>query len=119
MIDYRNFVRVPSKARLWDGMGPGALRRNGALFRGQRNFWDVADDISAKELLGLRCSVAADVRQRCSERRSALACRAVMGVLTLVKPGSSLLVRRSHGYPDFLPPVGTGRRLRRLGAACS
>jgi len=58
-------------------MGPGALRRNGALFRGQRNFWDVADDISAKELLGLRCSVAADVRQRCSERRSALACRAV------------------------------------------
>src|ERR1700693_5404160 len=39
--------------------------------------------------------------------------------LTLVRPGSSLLVRRSHGYPDFLPPVGTGWRLRRLRVACS
>jgi hypothetical protein len=35
-------------------MGPGALRRNGALFRGQRNFWDVADDKSKLRSLGLR-----------------------------------------------------------------
>ena len=54
MIDHRNFVRVPSKARLWESMGPGALRRNEALFRGQRNFWDAADDISADRPLGLR-----------------------------------------------------------------
>ena len=77
MIDARNFVRgLAGRAGLEDGMGPGALRRNGALFRGQRNFWDVADNISAQELLGLRCSAAADFRQRCSERLSALACRA-------------------------------------------
>jgi hypothetical protein len=37
-------------------MGPGALWRNGALFRGQRNFWDAADDISAWEPLVLRGS---------------------------------------------------------------
>ena len=41
-------------AKLKDGVGPGALRRNGALFRGQRNFWDVADDNSEAETLGLR-----------------------------------------------------------------
>jgi hypothetical protein len=30
------------------------------------------------------------------------------GVSTLVAPGSSLMVRRSHGYPVFLPPFGQG-----------
>ena len=39
--------------------------------------------------------------------------------LTLVTPGSFLLVRRSHGYPVFLPRLQIGRRLRRLRIACS
>ena len=42
-------------------MGPGALRRNGALFRCSRNFWDVADDISAGERLAF-----ASRRRKCS-----------------------------------------------------
>jgi hypothetical protein len=33
---------------------------------------------------------------------------------TLVTPGSFPLVRRSHGYPVFLPRLEIGRRLRRL-----
>src|ERR1700722_14658542 len=37
--------------------------------------------------------------------------------LILVKPGSPKLVRRSHGYPGFMSPVGAGRRLRRLCSA--
>ena len=34
--------------------GPRRLWRTGALFRCSRNFWDVADDISADKTLGLR-----------------------------------------------------------------
>jgi hypothetical protein len=45
---------APGAARLRSKeMGPGALRRNGALFRGRRNFWDVADDKSEPRALGL------------------------------------------------------------------
>src|ERR1700722_13237650 len=96
-------------------MGPGALRRNGALFRGQRNFWDVADNISAEELLGLRCSVAADIRQRCSERRSALACRAVVGVFD---PGQA---RFTPGGPaeSWLPRLSAARGDRAAVASSS
>jgi len=42
-------------------MGPGALRRNGALFRCSRNVWNAADDISAKERLAF-----ASRRRKCS-----------------------------------------------------
>ena len=52
MIDAHNFVRGhPRTTRLENNMGPGALRRNGALFRCSRNVWNAADDISAKERL--------------------------------------------------------------------
>jgi hypothetical protein len=60
MIESRNIVRggpewqISKMACLKDGVGPGALRRNGALFRGRRNFWDVADAQSETETLGLR-----------------------------------------------------------------
>jgi hypothetical protein len=42
---------LAGRAKREDDMGPDALRLNGALFRCSRNFWDVADDISAEERL--------------------------------------------------------------------
>lgn len=61
MIDSRNFLRNARKGQSRHRVGPGALRRNGALFRGLRNFWDVADDVSAEKPLGLRAFRAAGV----------------------------------------------------------
>ncbi len=42
---------LAGRAKFEEDMGPGALRRNGALFRGQRNFWDVADAIRLRNSL--------------------------------------------------------------------
>ena len=114
MIDARKFVRGRRKGKLKESMGPGALRRNGALFRGQRNFWDVADDKSEAKRLAF-ASGAADVRQRCSERPSALAYGAAMA-FDPVAPGSF-----SGPAESWLPrlsaaPWGIGRRLRRLSS---
>src|ERR1700722_10587882 len=53
MIGQRNFVR-PRKARLGGAWAPARFGGNGALFRGRRNFWHVADDKSETETLGLR-----------------------------------------------------------------
>ena len=52
---------LAGKRQAKNAMGPGALRRNGALFRCSRNFWDVADDISAGERLAF-----ASRRRKCS-----------------------------------------------------
>jgi hypothetical protein len=98
-------------------MGPDALRLNGALFRCSRNFWDVADAMSAEECLAFAFPAPS---MFVSDVQDAFPLWHVERLqrLTLVAPGSSLLVRRSHGYPDFLPPLGTERRLRRLYLAC-
>ena len=99
---------VDTLEREW---APARFGGTGPCFAARRNVWE-------KQMLTGRDawpSVSRDGRQRCAERLSALACRAVSGALALVTPGSFLLVRRSHGYPDFLPPLeGIGRRSRRL-----
>src|SRR5277367_4485817 len=98
MIDTRNFVR-PALGRAW---APARFGGNGALFRCSRNVWNAADDISAKERLAF-----ASRRRECWSTMSRTPFRSGMwsgdGALTLVAPGSFLLVRRSHGYPVFLP----------------
>jgi hypothetical protein len=109
MIDARNFVRGrPRTTRLENNMGPGALWRNGALFRCSRNFWDDADDISARKRLAF-----AFRRRGCRSTMFRTPFRSGMwsgeGASTLAAPGSFLLVRRSHGYPVFLPRLRIGR----------
>jgi hypothetical protein len=109
MIDAHNFVRGhPRTTRLESNMGPGALRRNGALFRCSRNVWNAADDISAKERLAF-----ASPRRKCSSAMLRTPFRSGMwsgeGASTPAAPGSFLLVRRSHGYPVFLPRFRIGR----------
>ena len=109
MIDAHNFVRgYPRTTRLEKNMGPGALRRNGALFRCSRNVWDAADDISAVERLAF-----AFRRRECWSTIFRAPFRSGMwsgeGASTLAAPGSFLLVRRSHGYPVFLPRFRIGR----------
>ena len=94
------------RAGVGNRMGPGALRRSGALFAvsetsgmlqiliRRRNAWpsrpgtaDVVNDVwNALPLWHMGRRWAFDP----------------------VRPGSLLLVRRSHGYPDFLPLLGDG-----------
>src|ERR1700733_8225296 len=111
MIEPRKFVRGGPNGKLKDGVGPGALRRSGALFAvsetsgmlqmiiRRRNAWpsrpgaaDVVNDVWNALPLGHM------------GRRWAF---------DPVRPGPLLLVRRSHGYPDFLPLLGMERRVRR------
>jgi len=93
--------------------GPRRLGRTGALFRCSRNFWDVADDISADNAWPSRPPPSM-FGQRFMRTPFRSGISSGYGASTLVTPGSFPLVRRSHGYPVFLPRLEIGRRLRRI-----
>jgi len=102
MIGRRNFVRARWKRlgsrRAW---APARFGGTGPCSR-SANFWDVADDRSEAKRLAF-----ASRRRKCSSVmfQNALPLWHMEQRRTFdpVRPGSLLLVRRSHGYPVFLP----------------
>ena len=71
---------------------------------------NVTDDISEAETLGLRAPTPQMyVSAIVSKRPSALALERRLALRPQSRWGPCLMVRRSHGYPDFLPRL-THRR---------
>ncbi len=105
MIEPRKFVRGGPEWQAQRSRGPRRASAERGPVRGQRNFWDVADDKSETETLGLR---APTPQMFVSDVWNALPLWHMGRRWTFdpFRPGSLFLVRRSHGYPDFLPLRG-------------
>jgi hypothetical protein len=109
MIESRNFWRGRARrAKLEEKYGPRrALAETGPCFA-------VSETSGMLQMIPrLTNHLAFAVRRRrCSSTMFRTPFRSGMssgdGVSTLVAPGSSLIVRRSHGYPVFLSPFRQG-----------
>ena len=93
---------------------PARCGGNGALFRWSRNYCDSADNTPAARPLGLHGSTPQKLVNDVVWSALPLWHVERRRRLTLVAPESCPMVRRSHGYPVFLPRLRTGRPSRRL-----
>src|SRR5580698_7499334 len=101
MIGSCNFVRGAARR----GWAPARSGGTEPCFAARETSGDATDNVRLRNRLAFALPAPQICVNDVEERPSALACRAVMDVLTLVAPGS-VLVGRSHDYPVFLPLRG-------------
>jgi hypothetical protein len=106
-------MREMARPSLKNSVGPDALGVPGPCFAARETSENLQMISQRRKRLSF-APAASDVRlSDCVKRPSALALERRLR-WTPVTLGSCPMVRRSHGYPDFLPRLPAARRLRRL-----